>query len=226
MMSDKEKILSKVRKLLSLSEKNTNAHESHAAFMRAQELLVKYNLELGNIVEDDVVEEKSTEYSGRISTWKSLLADVIAENFRCESIIFYSGQRRALGFVGVKTDVDIAKQVFLSAIEFAELHCAYYLSKERLFVLERNLTKSEAKSKSNSWRHGFVSGLREEYAKQVISNGWELVIRTPEKVREHIQRYDVPSRTSYYTSGRDDKAKKDGKAKGHQFGSTKKEIGK
>lgn len=47
--SVQEKIIEKIRKLLSLSENNSNSSEAELAMLKAQELLLQYKIEMNEI---------------------------------------------------------------------------------------------------------------------------------------------------------------------------------
>lgn len=84
-MKQKE-IIIKIQKLLALS-KSSNQNEAQNAMLKAQKLLIKYKLSLQEVEsfskENVKIEDFRTEQKFRGKSWKSNLAKVIADNFRC-----------------------------------------------------------------------------------------------------------------------------------------------
>lgn len=104
-----DKILDKVRKLLSLAGNNPSEEEAIAASLKAQELIAKYNLQLTDI-EKETLEIAQSEYkTGVDKSWKYGLARVVADNFR---VCCYWVDRRKVVFYGYKQDVTVAVWTF------------------------------------------------------------------------------------------------------------------
>ena len=226
-MRTREQIVERIQKLLRLSEDGCNENEARLALMRAQELLMKHNIaqdELGDVSE--VIEVEGLPACGRVPRWKYWLADVIADNFRCSTLRNIkrwvengrSKSSRNIVFVGEPVDAKIAASVYMKALSYADTFCTYYLRKTAILTLDRNLTRSEAKSMSTSWRMGFVRGLSKQFCEQVIANNWELVIQTPRIVVEYVDRVCTISLPYSTRPGSDASASQDGHAKGERFG--------
>lgn len=81
-----EDIILKIQKLLALS-KSSNENEAQNAMLKAQQLLIKHKLSLKDVElyssENIKVDSFNTEQRFRGQSWKSNLAQVIADNFSC-----------------------------------------------------------------------------------------------------------------------------------------------
>lgn len=114
----KEKILDKIRKVLALT-KSTYQEEAHAALLKAQELMAQHGLTMAEVqlqqeigqeqqVVDTCISEK------RKNAWyEKSLSVIIGNNFRCHS---YTSLGRGIYFIGLKEDVEIAREVYLYAL--------------------------------------------------------------------------------------------------------------
>lgn len=237
---DRSKAIDRVQKLLALSNNNPSQEEATAALLRAQKLMVEHGIDFGDVqgnnnVTDEVI-EKVAASGRRMSNWKIRLAVVIAQNFRCETYIQKSGRsygnrnaervsyQREVMFVGMTTDVEIATMVYQKAIEFADLYCNWFMLQEKL-RLQRVLTRSESKQIGNTWRIGFVLGLKQKFDEQVAQNDWGLVLVTPEAVTQYMTETHgklVKRQSSRVQLHRAD-AFEDGIEKGKKFGSENQE---
>lgn len=231
-MSNKDKMVERVRKLLALSQNNPSQEEAQAALLHAQELMVKYNLNELDLIKDgesaDAVEEIVGLRGGRrLGGWQNVLAKIIADNFRCDVYIQrsnpkYNGERVSyeaeVRFVGLSMDVNICNEVYQKALEFADMYCTYYLLMYKVERM-RTLTRSESKKLSGTWRWGFVKGIEEKFKDQVKKNGWEMVLVKPGLVVQHMDKKKITKGSKLSYTRWDDNAFEDGKDKGKKFGS-------
>jgi len=120
-MAVNDSLLSRVRKLLVLGDKNKNPdiHEAEAAAAKAQELIARHNIseaflkiETGDTSVSEVI-SKMIHRSGRVSTWLSMLADAVAEVNGC-AVYIVRGQ--GVMCVGEETDVAMV-EVLVSYLE-------------------------------------------------------------------------------------------------------------
>lgn len=85
-MTDKAKIIEKVRKLLALAERETtNEHEAALAAQRAQEILAEYNIELYE-VKDHRQEADVTQSNVMtpVNPWQRRIRNAVATMYFCE----------------------------------------------------------------------------------------------------------------------------------------------
>lgn len=116
---DNGKIIDKVKKLLALTG-SPYADEAEAAMLKAQELLLKHGLTISEVetaekptVKEVAGEEVSTGRK-RSAWWEKILAGIIGDNFRC--IAYYRRKKPGFYFLGLKEDVEVAKEVFSYAV--------------------------------------------------------------------------------------------------------------
>jgi hypothetical protein len=119
-----EDILRRVRSLLALSTSN-NENEAASAAAKAQELLIKYNLDasmLGSTTakkEEDIEQKYSSldEADNIQSDWKSRLAFAVAQGNLCELVIIgsrrrVSGDTRQLCWIGTPSNIAVAQYTY------------------------------------------------------------------------------------------------------------------
>jgi len=159
-----DNLIDKIEKLIRLSS-SSNEHEARAAMMKARKLMAKHHIRM----EDVSLEEKESE-SVECSTtmekfWESWITDlaaVIADNFRCRTLIL----RRAgsgiykIRFYGVNDDFFVCMEIFRYALQVVN---------SRVKTM-RGIFKESGKSFEYNdkllYCHGFMKGLRENFAEQ------------------------------------------------------------
>lgn len=146
-LEEKEKIKTKVLKLLNLAKANTNIEEAKNAILQAQRLMYKYGVnvsdyygEFGELKEDqkNVVVRRSPYMD--FAQWKYNLMVTIADNFRCRT--WFNGRssgRASFAFFGLEHEADMAVELFNFAINISIDSCEIYI-KQR---------KAEEKKKEN-----------------------------------------------------------------------------
>lgn len=156
MISDKDSVLVKIRKLMELSKSN-NAHEASLAATRAQELMLRHRIQQAELIGDQEEKEEITKSQihsdkQKRSLWKSSLADAIAKGFQCR--VYLSGVNIIV--IGRKSDIDTVQY----------LH--QYLMKElqRLADIEFSKVRrigdlTHGKTWKNNFYYGAVSAIRD-----------------------------------------------------------------
>lgn len=179
---EKENIIEKVKKLLSLADNNKNASEAEvsAALLKAQELMAKYDLSIADTTETKeqckVVEcEHKWDMGFRIP-----LATIIAKNFRCELML--TGKK--IVFFGFSTDAQIAKSVFESAYTFVLREGNKHYNKAYAMGLK-------TKGVFNSYAAGFLAGMEQALDEQCVA----LMIVTPVEVTDAFHDFTKNMRT-------------------------------
>lgn len=115
-MTDKLKILDKIRKLLALSE-SSNPHEAAMAAGRAADLMTRHQvaeaeLDLGEEGSNDVTEAGAERMRQKVA-WKGTLIYGLAKAFGCSSYWNRSSQSGvSLRLVGRKSDIDAALYMY------------------------------------------------------------------------------------------------------------------
>jgi hypothetical protein len=197
----KEKAIDLIQKVLAKANNNPNENEAELAMLKAQELMVKYNLTMSDVTtveeeEKEVVNAQATD-NGRTMWWIKSLSAVIARNFRCESINHYVGGKSHLRFIGLKDDVDIAQKIFAFAKEMVEILSNDYVDK---LVREYNSnwmtnkgvkTKKDYAGAKNDYIKGFIKGLQAKFQEQIDKNGWGLIIVKDDMVVEYIDNMNL-----------------------------------
>lgn len=206
-----EKIIERVKKLLSLANSN-NVNESESAMLKAQELMAKYKLSIKDI---DVKEKNNEvvdiisdfEYTIR-SQWKGTVALVIGENFGCHvyaNVVYKNGRKNRLKvcFIGEEENVEIVKIVYEYALKVCD---------ERISKIQKDYKKKGLSTTGipQSYGIGFATGLKAKYSEQLKANqDWGLVVVKSKDVIEYTKNKKLSksnARTRYrenehYSSG-------------------------
>ena len=191
-MSNNDKILEKIRNLLSLAQDGGNDEESQTALTMAQKLMLKYKISKNELQKDgqnEIIIRSLSVYK-RIYWWEKVLVKIIADNFR---VMFYiqssrlphqKSVQRKLVFMGYPEDVDLAYEVFHLAADtmkhYASMHLKDSIVDESAFACLRK-----------SYYQGFMDGLENKFTlqkKELINENekYALVIKTPQEVIERF----------------------------------------
>ena len=173
-----QEIVKKIKKLLALSQSD-NKHEAESAMLKAQELLVKYNLEIKEVNEfkEQDVNEDITEITFTKAKWKGKLAGLIANNFKCK-MYYMTYRHHAVTFLGLDEDVSICKVMTEYAIK---------LIKSESKKIAKNYRDNGLSTKGieNDFALGFIEGLRKKFNEQKANNQeWGLVLVIPKEVQQ------------------------------------------
>lgn len=223
-MSVNDKILEKIRNLLSLAEDGGNDEESQTALLMAQKLMLKHKISQNelNVGGEQKIVIRSLSVYKRIYWWEKVLVKIIADNFR---VMFYMQStrlphqttvQRKIVLMGYPEDVDFAFEMFHLAAEamkhYASLHIKEFIE------------TSNAKSKLSqgalrkSYYQGFMDGLKHKFElqrDQMINENekYALMIKTPQdvvdKFNEEIQSHlafkhpELSKENEAYTKGYD-----------------------
>lgn len=183
MNEDRNKIIEKIKKLLAMSEGGTK-YEKETAYFQAQRLLAKYHIQM-NEVEKETKEEVLTiclyEYNVKNRLY-ARLQTIIARNFRCEEYVSYSSKSFISPvFLGFKTDIEIAVEVFKSAYNYAKNEASRLSSKEYYRTGESTGVRGD-------FIAGFITGLEIGFEEQIQkSKETALMIVVPKEVNEAME---------------------------------------
>lgn len=173
-MTDMNKMLDKVQKLLALAGNNPSEEEAKAAAMKAQELIAKYNLDMSSLSSEEKIQYKllKAEHPNN-NGYRGALASIIAPNFRCKAI--YIGTD--IHFFGREGDVDTCVNIF---------NYLYKVMRTNGCRQERIARKEgrSARGVANCYWSGFMVGLKDELGAQSKA----LAIIVPEDVKDNFNK--------------------------------------
>lgn len=169
-MTDMNKMLDKVQKLLALAGNNPSEGEAKAAAMKAQKLIAQYNLDLSALSAEEVIQYKllRAEHPNN-NGYRGSLTSIIAPNFRCKAI--YLGAQ--IHFFGREGDVDTCVSVFNYL----------YKTMRTNGCRQERIARKEGRSAhgvANCYWSGFMKGLKDELGAQSKA----LAIIVPEDVKD------------------------------------------
>lgn len=185
MSTNRENLISKIKKLLALAGNNNNEAECIAAALKAQKLISDNNVEDFELNDDktseNIEEIMSDPYCGK--RWREILAAIVAENFRCKNYISYysksswkQGKMFQQVFVGYQSDANAALLVFNKLVEVGE-----YNAKEQ--CRQAKLKYGTSQGVKNTFLLGFCYGVKLELEKQAQA----LMILVPKAVNDYVE---------------------------------------
>ena len=174
-------VIEKIKKLLNMAKRATK-HEREVAYLKAQEMMAKYHIEQDLLEESESrkVVETVVDLNVKLEVL-ALLADVIAQNFRCKNFVSFHNRKfiRPV-FLGLELDAQVASEIFKDAYKYAKneaTRVANYYYK----------IKGYTDGIRNDWLIGFVRGLKQGFNDQVrLSCETSLMIIVPEEVNKHF----------------------------------------
>ena len=210
--NNQEKIMSRIKKLLDRGESNYSA-EAESALLKAQQLMMEHGIskdDLDDIGLKPVIERQA--HQSQVSLWQGKVAYVIAANFRCKCFWHnenYAGKKKKImTFVGFEEDVAIATQAYLYSIA----------------LVNRNIRKIRKRYPRvtihylNTYKKGFLDGLRAKFEDQVKQNNWGLILVTPIAVTEYFDNLKtVPTKTRKIIESKNENAYQKGFLDGKAF---------
>jgi hypothetical protein len=177
-------IIKKVQKLLSLAQSD-NENEAKMASAKAQEILLKYNLDLQQVV-DAAVEygEEGVGNSSKLTMEAKEILPLIMDAFRVRCIVLEEWERSMKGrlrrmrkptFVGEKTNLQIAVYTYQFLMR----------SYKDQFRTHQKATKCSSKMRYSFYR-GLSSGLRYQFkiVKDKVETERGLVLKRDPKLDE------------------------------------------
>ncbi len=233
MITDKDKIIEKIKKMLALS-KSANEHEAALAASKAKEMLDNHNLEMAEIDEADIEVDKYSILDDRYNknetereehrekghnwpVWKRRLVGAIANNMDLGFYIgvTYKKSYTKMMLVGTKTDVQVAEYLLI------------YLVRQ-IKTLTRKYAKDSGINNrleyyKNSYRLGIIRTLENRFIEmkhtshikmESTSTGKDLVVVKNGAIEKELSKLDFSkfrSRSSIINTDAYGKGQSDGK---------------
>lgn len=157
------KALERIQKLLRLArDAGATPAEAESALLQAQRIMAENGIEDGEVVDTTGAEEEILDEDvlvvRRKEFWRGRLGVVISRNFRCKMYWnTYARGRVGVHFLGRRSDVAIAKEVYVAAVEVALQQVADFL----------RIHGGGLKARS-AFLAGFADGLAAKYDEQVV----------------------------------------------------------
>ena len=182
---NKAEVIEKVKKILAVAENNPFPEEAQTALLKAQKFMLENGLsmldvEFKNKKEVKEVTDKTIYESTRMSWYHKNLLVIIGDNFKCQS---YTSTRRSgtkACFIGLKQDVELAKEVYMCAVNTLEFCSKNYVSRHK--KPGTNATRIK-----NDFMLGFIKGLKDKFKEQVKVNNFALMLIKDNAVIEAIK---------------------------------------
>ena len=166
-MKNKE-VIEKIKKLFAVAHnEGASDAEAQAAMLKAQRLMVKYNITIEYSDDEEIVYERVSCATPGNKKFRLGLAQVVASNFRCQHYL----SNEKVCFFGREGDASIAQEAFEYAYKYAVKEAG------KLYRLRLKETGS-GMGVANSYYLGFVTGLKSAFDEQCTA----LMIITPQDV--------------------------------------------
>lgn len=199
-----------VRDLLARAESTHSEHEAKEAILKAHELIAKYNVVLDNNQMPEEIIFKACKHPDNAG-FREYLASIIADNFRVKGFM----PKGTIGFLGHRSDVMVAKEVFEYTYRFANL-------KSRRIVDDLRRRYIDTTGVKQSYVIGFCQGLQEKLEAQSKLLAVVLPKDVEEKYQEILSRKKpddtnkkkhrrTTMRIKHYSPSYHDLGKKDGR---------------
>lgn len=179
--NENQKIITKVKGLLDVAKDNNQDEEAQTAFLLAQKLMVKYNINKSSLQDQErTVEYGLLEKCKKLSVLKQSLALVIANNFKVlfvrTGLIYPEGYFK-YRFYGYSSDVELAKNMYFLAIDIIKYRTEQHLNDFYLGAKTSRNRKLTMDVKKN-YIYGFIRGL--EIRLNYQTKKYELMVK-PDK---------------------------------------------
>lgn len=166
--NDKDKLLRRIRKLMALGTRNSNANEAARALRLAQQLMQRHNLSEVDVNLSDISERECLQvYTDAVSIpgWLNALAAVVcmATGCRCWFGWYQSTssggrerERRSLHFYGLNERPEVAQYIFVVlARQLKDATTEHMNSSYRL----KRLKLQTKRNRADQFREGWVTGV-------------------------------------------------------------------
>lgn len=224
-MSEKDKVMDKITKLLKLSEGTHSQDEAQTAMLKVQELLSTYNLTMSEVEKTTGKSERKNVLNEfafsrtRMPWWWKNIAMVLAENFRCYVYLdsYYDDKIRERGhsirFIGLEHDVVSCISTANFAIKVAEQCWKDYKSNITLYRTRGG--RNRGAGIKNDYLKGFIQGLKLAFAEQVTTKDL-IIVKDALVTREYAKLHLGKGQRSSHATARDttayDKGLSDGQS--------------
>lgn len=188
----REKLVTRIQKLLALASANPSAEEAEAALLQARKLMAEHDIAEGELQEkQDKVEAEELWSSGRMNDLKVAVLVAIATAHRCSvlrsrRVGLYGSRQTRLNLVGFERDRAVVTALYDWAWRTVSSDADRFVKKLR----EENadMTRSEKLTARRSFVLGFSQGLSSAYKKQTqVNPTWALVLATPVEVKDFME---------------------------------------
>lgn len=192
-MADREKLVSRIQKLLALASRNPSAAEAEVALLQARKLMAEHDVRDADVVEQqDKVDAAEVMSSGRMNDLKVAVLAAIAAAHRCR--LMRSRRRHAqttIKLIGFERDRAVVVALNDWAWRSVSSAADRFVKQTRERFAKNGMTahRSDLLTVRRSFVLGFASGLSQAYRQQIEANPqWALVLATPPEVQEFLDR--------------------------------------
>lgn len=221
-MSEINKVLEKIQKLLNLASDKSNEHESAVAASMAAKMMAKYNIDMADVIAADLTSNKdnlvdealvNSSYAKNPPLWLSTLAINITKVFDCRIRMIWNKELRRykIHIFGYKPDVQVSRYVFVfifnRILEISEEYENSMKKQNRFF----NITLK--KDYMLGLAIGIYSKLSDLYKKEevITSSGTSLVVLKTTSIVEKYGEFNYIKKeganSSHFNSGYRDSSK-------------------
>lgn len=184
---ENQKIITKVKGLLDVAKDNNQDEEAQTAFLLAQKLMLKYDINESNLQDQErTVEYGLLEKCKKLSVLKQSLALVIANNFKVLFVrtgLLYPEGYFKYRFYGYSSDVELAKNMYFLAIDIIKYRTEQYLNN---FYLKARVPRNRklTLSAKKHYIYGFIKGLETRFNYQ--TKKYDLMVKPDKELYKRL----------------------------------------
>ena len=187
---ERDNIIEKIKKILTLSKNNPSMEDGVAAALKAQELMAQYNIHEDEVTLEEIKDEIGSvaaeqKHNSHLLKWRTALAQTIARNFRCKA---YLDGHNDVVFRGYLQDAKIALDVYTALYTLGNQLAS------RAYAKQMDETGS-GKGAYNSFVLGFVQGVEDALNEQCTA----LMLIIPKEVEEEYAQFSADFKTKHVT---------------------------
>lgn len=196
-MEDKDKLLTKIKKLLNLARKNTNPHEASLALERAQKMMREHRLTETDVALTEISEASSKgapSNAVKIPGYMRMLIGIIRHAFGVQSYLSWQIGKRTVVFYGPDERPQIAAYAF-DVLTRQMMAARKEFSAGQRKSIKRATKTGRADAFCEAWVHGAYQvieafavtpeekGLMEAYYRKISGDFVTVPYRPAKKVR-------------------------------------------
>jgi hypothetical protein len=190
-MANREKLVTRIQKLLALASSNPSAAEAEVALLQARKLMAEHDVTEDDVVEaQDKVDAAEVMASGRMNDLKVAVLNAIAIAHRCTLLRSRSSLGTTIKVVGFERDRAVVVALNDWAWRSVSAEADRFVKSQREAAKARHgndMSRSDMLTVRRSFVLGFANGLSSAYKRQVDANPkWALVLATPVEVKDYM----------------------------------------
>lgn len=220
-----ELIIDKIKKLLALAGNNPSESEAQSAIAKAQELMIKHNIEeskLGRATKQEAIWAKVGNHTRKPNHHEIYIMSAVAKHFKCFSTLKGRDNDRRLWILGMKSDTEIMLSTYNFAVSIFEARFDSYLKNLKNTREYTNPSFGQTMAYKNAFMLGYCKGLTDALTEN--ERRFALVVQLPEEVNDILKTLHIKSANAVMRVDKSGRAEASGFKAGQEFNKDKKGL--